>query len=412
MHSRESLIAALCKAAEIEHSITCQYLFAAFSLKSHPEEGGVDWPRLERIRGWKAELLSVARQEMMHHGLVCNLLLAIGGPPHFRRAEFPHPVDFCAPYSTLELLPFSEEALERFVSYERRSAPGVETLASGRARTIDALYQEIRDGLVHVNRASVTLFVGPVHHQITNQELRIGPGQFDVDLVKVSELDSALALIDRIREHTHQEQLESIQRELAELKREDPIFAPARPVAANPRVGVPEGAHEAVTIIRHPVTRAAAELFNASYEVMVLMLTRLYGRSQETPAEADGLIRSAFFPLMTNVIRPLGEALTLMPLAEDESSMTAGPGFEFPFGLPLPPTSRSAWIFIHERLMGMTNSSLRLFTAIQQSPAPWAARLRPRLELLCENLERISDNFKQHMALEREYAQLMVRRFR
>lgn len=39
MSQRELLVTALSEAAEIEHAITCQYLFAAFSLKTHPEEG-------------------------------------------------------------------------------------------------------------------------------------------------------------------------------------------------------------------------------------------------------------------------------------------------------------------------------------------------------------------------------------
>ena len=36
---REALIYMLCEAAEVEHGIMCQYLFAAFSLKQRADEG-------------------------------------------------------------------------------------------------------------------------------------------------------------------------------------------------------------------------------------------------------------------------------------------------------------------------------------------------------------------------------------
>ena len=36
---REALIYMLCEAAELEHGIMCQYLFAAFSLKQREDEG-------------------------------------------------------------------------------------------------------------------------------------------------------------------------------------------------------------------------------------------------------------------------------------------------------------------------------------------------------------------------------------
>ncbi len=406
------MIAALCDAAEIEHSITCQYLFAAFSLKVHPDEG-VDWARLERIRDWKGELLSMARQEMMHHGLVCNLLLAIGGAPHFRRAAFPHAVRFCAPYSMLDLLPFCDEALERFAAYERRHAPNVETGSTpGSSRTIDGLYLEIREGLEHIHRTSSRFFVGPIEHQITNQDLRIRPGQFDVDLSRVSNPSSALAVIDRIRDHGHQERIEAIRQDLAELTRADPTFAPARPVVVNPRAQAPQKPSEGGTLIRHPQTRSVAEIFNAAYEVMLLMLARLYGRSDEGPAETDGLIRTAFFPLMTAVIRPLGEILTLMPVAEDGSPATAGACFEFPFAQPLPPTRRTAWLILHERLAAVAHAAMRLRDELKQSQEPWAHRVLSRFEMVCENLERITGNFARYMSLERESLLQMFKRFK
>jgi hypothetical protein len=400
MTPREILIAALTEAAEIEHGITCQYLFAAFSLKTHPEEGGVDWPALEQIRGWKAEILRVARQEMAHHGLLCNLLLVLGGAPHFRRSHFPHPVRYCPPYSTFELLPFSVEALDRFTCYERLHAPAPAEGGRAAQAGIGALYQLIRGGLLTAAERDPDLFIGPKEHQISNAELRIRPGQFDVDLATVSDLRSALSLLDQILEHDHHERFLAIRRELDALTREDPAFEPARPVAKNPSLRPRRGPGDPTTSIRHPVTRAAAELFNAAYEVMVLMLTRLYGRSNETAAEVDGLLRIAFFPLMTAVIRPLGEVLTQMPM-EDGSSATAGPPFEFLFGRDLQPYKRGAWLLLHERLVDMARLGERLAAAVAGTSEPWARRVQARLGFLSENLERLAAGFEQTMGLRR-----------
>lgn len=395
--SRESLIAALCEAAEIEHSITCQYLFAAFTLKVHPDEGGVDWPRLERIRSWKTELLRIARQEMMHHGLVCNLLLAIGGAPHFRRADFPFSSKYVAPHGRLELLPFSSVALERFASYER-PAPSPGSGPGDPSETIDGLYREIREGLERVHRSNRRLFNGPLLHQLTNAELNTRPGQFDIDLMRVDGLASALAVVDRVRDHDHDERLLAIHRELNELLHRDPHFAPARPVVSNPRVRSAPREGDGVVLIQHPLTRAAAELFNAAYEAMVLMLNRLFGPVDETAAEVEVLTRIAFFPLMTMVLRPLGEVLTRMPVAQG-STATAGACFEFPFALPLPTTRRSAWIFIHERLLEMAVASARLTSQLREAEVPWGMALLPRLRMLEENLERIAGTFGEQMGL-------------
>lgn len=393
MSQRELMISALSEAAEIEHDITCQYLFAAFSLKTHIAEGGVDWPRLERIRQWKTDLLRIARQEMAHHALVSNLLVVIGGAPQFRRAHFPHPVRYCPPYQTFELLPFGAPALERFAAYELAHAPA----AGSGERTIGTLYRLVREGLAH---AGPDLFAGPTEHQIVNRHLRIGEGQFDIDLASADDGASAAALVDRLLDHDHHERFVAILDELRTLKEADPSFEPARPVVANPRVHL-SGASAGATVLEHPVTRAAAHLFNLAYEAMVLMLSRLYGRTDESPAEVEALLHMAFFPLMTVVIRPLGELLTQMP-AEPGGTRAAGPCFELPLGLPLPPFKRGAWVFLHERLEDMARSGRELCVSLDRLGEPWAAAMKPRVTLLSENLDRMAQRFEGDMSLARE----------
>jgi hypothetical protein len=86
--TREDLINTLHLAAELEHNLMCQYLFAAYTMKRATSEG-LNEVQLEKTRGWGALMTLVARQEMEHMGLALNLLSAIGGTPYFRRPNFP-----------------------------------------------------------------------------------------------------------------------------------------------------------------------------------------------------------------------------------------------------------------------------------------------------------------------------------
>src|SRR6476659_1506575 len=81
---REALIYMLCQAAELEHGIMCQYLFAAFSLKQTADEG-LTPDQVDAVTRWRTEVSHVAAQEMLHLALVHNLLSAVGGAPHMAR---------------------------------------------------------------------------------------------------------------------------------------------------------------------------------------------------------------------------------------------------------------------------------------------------------------------------------------
>src|SRR5688572_17712287 len=85
---RQALIYTLAKAAELEHLIICQYLFASFSLKRNASEGIPD-SMLPTVRGWARSLMHIAEQEMLHLALVQNLLTAVGASPHLARPNFP-----------------------------------------------------------------------------------------------------------------------------------------------------------------------------------------------------------------------------------------------------------------------------------------------------------------------------------
>lgn len=77
---REQLIFLLREAAELEHAIMCEYLFAAFTLKQRTDEG-LTAEQLAAIDRWRKTVLEVAKQEMLHLALVQNLLTSIGAAP-------------------------------------------------------------------------------------------------------------------------------------------------------------------------------------------------------------------------------------------------------------------------------------------------------------------------------------------
>jgi len=394
-------------AAEIEHGVLCQYLYAALSLKKSPDEG-VSWVQLERMRGWEAAILKIARQEMEHLGIVCNLLSALGGAPHFGRPPLPLPPSFYGVGARFTLEPFSTAALRRFVRLEHPAdgpvlttlAPDGVALLQGRA-SIAELYLEIRRV---VDATDDAFWIGPSSAQIVTQMLNPAPGQrtvYDVSLPAVTDKKSALAAIDQVliegegteghRQGSHFAVFHRILEELsAELERE-PAFEPARPCVANPTLDDP--GHAGQTVLTAPATRALARVFDRSYGVMLVMLARYYVHTDETPAELSTLQTTAFFPCMTLLIRPIAEMLTLLPATSDPAAGNAGPAFTPPRATLFLPDKRSAWQVIAEQLDEIAAETAALV------PTDYPEGLRARVQMLLENTARMAANFRAAMAV-------------
>ena len=408
-HKRIRLAELLSEAAELEHGLMCQYLYAAFSLKRQPEEG-VSWAQLELMRRWEASIMLVARQEMEHLGLVNNMLTAIGEAPYFERPNFPlgprhYPID--VPFKLERLTP---GALSRFIEFEmprqpdrgsqQRLAAAVPTVKPGRFQTIGQLYEEV---LALFNQLdSPELWIGPPGAQfITTEVIPVpirgvslaGKAIYDVNLVAVNDLPSAEQAIAQILKEgegiptptptCHFARFLAIAEELAAAQREAPGFDPARPVIQDPRGR-----------ITHPATRAVADLFELAYGTLMLMLMRYFAHADETQAQLAALQQTAFFPLMTTAIRPLGEVLTLLPAHADKPTPTAGASFKFTRNLTLHPHRRAAWQVMLLQLEQLAADALRL-CELSAYPEP----VRGRLELVYENAARMALNFSGAMNL-------------
>ena len=115
---RQQLIHLLREASELEHTIMCQYLFAAFTMKRSVDEG-LTAEQLEAVTRWRKVVLKVAHQEMLHLALVENLLASVGAAPYFARPTMPAPARHFPPGVQVALLPFGERALRHFLFLER-----------------------------------------------------------------------------------------------------------------------------------------------------------------------------------------------------------------------------------------------------------------------------------------------------
>ena len=369
---REALIYILCQAAELEHGIMAQYLFAAFSLKQSAAEGLTDAEAAAAQR-WRKQIMHIAAQEMLHLALVQNLLSAIGAAPHLSRPNFPQPASHY-PAGVHLLLPFGEQALRHFMFLERpegmalhdaeglaavnRAAPLVQAgdiVPRGQDfATVGHLYRSIEAGIAHLadKYGEDRLFVGPPRAQATAKLFRWP------ELVTVTDAASAQRAIDEILEqgeglrgawqNAHFGQFVAILDEFEQLRQANRAFGPARPViAANVR---PSERDPGCLLVTDPTAKRVMDLFNVCYEILLLALQRFFAHTEETDAQLAALADAAV-TLMIRAIKPLGDLITTLPAGPEYPGSTAGPSFELFYESDyLLPHRDAAWFLLAERI--------------------------------------------------------------
>jgi hypothetical protein len=123
---RDKATVLLQTAAEVEHALLVQYLYAAFSLKGDDELSDSQRPA---VTAWNGELRHIAKQEMGHLMTVQNLLLALGLPPYLEREGFPS-VKGLYPFK-FHLEPLSQRSLAKYVTAEApQDAPGIDDIVA------------------------------------------------------------------------------------------------------------------------------------------------------------------------------------------------------------------------------------------------------------------------------------------
>jgi hypothetical protein len=399
VRTRSDLIGLLSAAAEVEHSLMCQYLFAAFSLKHDVDEGLTD-AQLVRVEHWEKKILAVARQEMEHLGLVANLLTAIGAAPVLTRPDFPYATSLYG--HSMALTPFSLATVEKFVCFEKPAVGGDPLLCPAPPapdrfpNSVVVLWESIRAGFVALADETDLFLVG-ADHQLGGLTLgtdfpRVGSlgGGYDVFMSTVTDLPSALAAIDLIIEQGEASTVQGdeghfvaflgIHDELESMQKADPTFQPARAVVATPVTSPRVGA----TVLTDPLAVEVAELFDRAYQTMLRFLLRLLTSTDEDAGESGALAAVAFFPMMTMAIRPLAEILTSLPAQSPDDGTRAGPPFTIGGGVGFLPHRKAAWTVLQDELRGLAAEAERV------SGLPGAP---PRLAYVAETLALVARRF-------------------
>ncbi|HEY1345640.1 MAG TPA: ferritin-like protein [Streptosporangiaceae bacterium] len=369
---RKELTYLLCQGAELEHGLMCEYLYAAFSLKSTAGPGLRD-EQLAAVERWRRVILTIAGEEMLHWAVVQNLLTAVGSAPYVSRPHLPHQAGGYPPGVQLRLLPFGEAALQHFVYLERpegaedADAAGFEPAGPPPApmgldevvprgqdwATQGHLYRAVERGLAHLadRLGEDRLFIGPAFHQA--DEATFGWP----DLRPIADLEGANRALERIVEQgegatgdwasAHYGRFLAVLGEYRAMRKADPGFEPAHPVVAAGMRAV-EGIEPEV-YITDPATGGCSDLFNAVYELALQMIARYFAFGHETPGQRQVLAQAAV-GLMFEAIRPLGLLLARLPVGPDHPGATAGANFQLPYRASfLLPHRRSAWLRFAER---------------------------------------------------------------
>jgi CDGSH-type Zn-finger protein/truncated hemoglobin YjbI len=370
---REPLIYMLCSAAELEHALMCEYLFAAFTLKRSVDEGLTE-DQLAAVERWRAAILMVAKQEMLHLAINCNLVSSLGASPHVSRPNLPQPAKHYPPGVILTLLPFGEEALRHFIYLERPegmdfddaeglaalegAAPvmGPEEIAPHLQEfaTVGHLYRSIEAGFRHLGEklGEDNLFLAPAAGQVSG-DLFGWP-----QLEPITSVDAAVRAIETIVEqgegprgdwrNAHFGRFLKVLDEYLAMMQANPGLEVARPVL--PALVRPPESGEEADLITDPRTAGIADLGNVGYEVLLQLLYRLLCHVDESDEQMQTLSQVAV-RLMVDVIEPIGELLTTLPVGPEHPGRTAGPSFEL-FYQPdyLLPHREAAWRIMAEHL--------------------------------------------------------------
>jgi rubrerythrin len=363
-------------AAEVEHALLVQYLYAAYSLDPAGD-----------IAGWRDVIAQIAKEEMGHLLTVQNLLLAIGGTPYFDREDpAPGPEEAAIYPFPLRLQPLTLSSLAKYVTTESPLPDQLQAELRARAEPAFALSrQAIGIGINHVGVLYARLYwlfqpdetpqgpwklppgVFPARHlatkdfaaprpdhQATPNEgwygAESGPYNGTILVKTIASAMDGLTALDYIarqgegweatdNDDTHFERFLVIFEQLV-ARLEQGASSPTLPVPVNPFTGDSPDPDPAIeqNRITHPTTRLWADLFDLRYRMLVLELSLLMSLPRTDDKRAR-LINHAVRQQMMNATRQINDQLVRSPRASGApggvGSPVAGPPFRLS-SAPLP----------------------------------------------------------------------------
>jgi hypothetical protein len=380
-------------AAEIEHSLMVQYLFAAYSL------GGPDVPedRSDEVRAWQETILGIAKEEMGHLLTVQNLLTLLRGPLDFNRDEYPYDNAFY-PFP-FRLEPVSPGSIAAYVcaespeQWDDAESKAVKKRAKadvgGTVNGVGKLYSALIELISNTSRVPDSAFdTASVAFQATFGEWGRGyrEGQRGREAMKAlpdlpapellilsagSRADAITALravgeqgegydTPADENESHFRRFLTIYKALDKLE-PDELENVVRPLATNPRADplpygdTPDPRDPATrTPITNPEARLWANLFNVRYRKLLINLAHAFeladdSSDRDTLSPRGALIHRTFSEMYN--LRSAAGILVGLPLDADKpDGARAAPPFQMPYTLMLPSGERSRWI-LHRDLI-------------------------------------------------------------
>ncbi len=346
--AREHVLHALYEAAELEHTLMCTYLYAAFSLTSGQAEG-LSAEEAEAVMRWRRVILDVAIEEMGHLTAVWNITAALGGAPRFGRGNFPIDPGYLPAGLVVKLAPFNAKVLQHFIHLERphgSSEPEGDGFAPERAyvretrgsrltpmgvdyETVGEFYAAISADLqaLAAGIGEEQMFCGDPALQLSSHELDL-KGATPVRCLK-----SALAAFATIVEQgegapehsegSHFQKFLNIRQEYEALLAKNPNFSPAVPAAYNPVLRRPPRPEGRVWIEDQQAVQTV-DLANAAYGLMLRAMAYAYTLPSPSPEKAV-VVESAI--ALMRVMTVLGEHAARLPAGPSNPDCNAGISF-------------------------------------------------------------------------------------
>jgi CDGSH-type Zn-finger protein/uncharacterized Fe-S cluster protein YjdI len=370
--SREQLIHLLYEAAELEHTLMCTYLYAAFSLRDGESEG-LSASEAAAVARWRRVIMKVAVEEMGHLTAVWNITAALAGAPRFGRGNFPLDPGTLPAGIVVKLAPFSEAVIQHFIHLER-PAPSTEQEGEGFApermfhrglkdhvrltpmaldyETVGAFYETLSRQLTAfvAHHGEAGAFVGDPALQLSPAELELAGAQ--PVICKKTALAALATIIlqgEGAPEHSadsHYQKFLGIRSEYAALKAANPDFEPAHPAAHNP-VLRPPLARAGRVWIEHEEAAETVDLANTGYALMLRLLA--YSYLTPRPLPEKGLAVDLALGLM-RAVTLWAERAARLPAGPSNPGCNAGMSFTALRDAAALPPGASARRFFGERL--------------------------------------------------------------
>ncbi|MDQ3741586.1 MAG: ferritin-like protein [Actinomycetota bacterium] len=403
-YTREQLVEMLQQASELEHALTCQYLYAAFSLRTGPTGAapGMTPSQVTLAGHWDQQITKIAAQEMYHLMLASNLLTSIGEKPHLDRGNFPQPPKHFSQINLPSMLAaFDAATVQRFMCWEKPEQPGwwddrCKTVAAETSDVLgfemlaaaDATYGTIGELYGHIGKALETHpeWIDPVHAaaQVTTDLVPFSPPVPAITTYEEAQRQIDVIVLEGEGTANHDSQAHfAFFHQIHDELTAGPDFTPAWPTVLNPAYDeklAPPGS-TLITAEADPVAAAVGALCNDAYLLLLRTLGRLFLPNGESDEQRQTLANAAmaFMPL---VIKPLGTLLMRIPLSGPHEGLFAGPSFELPQPISLPTAEAlTAWGDLHEDAARLTGRA-RVLTVRHGATVP-------DLEMVASHLETI-----------------------